>query len=185
MKTNQTTNNFNLSLKSSTPLQALEAKALKARAIALAKAAGKKEDPKTKDKKKRAKELTPIERSLRNLERAVQGWKLDGRAAAFERGKGDTAACATISIFKVDAAKKEEFMAERQGDAKPRAEKRYVFYPDPLMPSRLGSVAIYGKEARETLEAVAKAGHIFGHRIRCATVEFGCRPFVDVKFSKF
>ncbi len=163
--------NFNLNLKSTTPLQALEAKAAKASAIAMAKARNAKDTVRPKTAKGKPKRLSPIETSLRQLQRAVEGWRLDGRKATFERAKGGTSACAAINIYNsADAAV---------------ISRRYVFYPHPLDASRLGSVAIYGADAKETLESITRSGFIFGCRIRQATLEFGRRPFVDVKFSKF
>jgi len=157
----------NLKLKSSTPLQALEAKAIKASAIALSKT----QNAKDKKKNVKRKPLSPIERDLRNLQCAVEGWKLEGCKVKFERGKGATSACATIGIFKPAEAK--------------FPYRSFVFYPDPLIPSRLGSVAVYGPDARDTAEAINRAGLIFGHKILQVKIEFGRRPFVDVKFSKF
>lgn len=157
----------NLKLKSSTPLQALEAKALKATAMA----AANRQHAKAQTKTHKPKPLTPIEQSLRTLQRAVENWRLDGRKATFERGKGSISACATICIFGQDGSKS--------------PERTFVFYPDPLDPSRLGSVAVYGSDARDTADALNRSNFIFGHRIKRAKVEFGRRPFVDVKFSKF
>lgn len=194
------TSNFtlNLNLNSSTPLQALEAKAIKAKAIALVKA-GEAKNP--KKAKKPAKKLSPIEASIRTLERAVDNWKIDGFKIVFERGDGKTSACAKISLFSIlelDSykAKRQAYEAElkayKQGDisekpkepAKPAPEPMYVFYPDPHDASRLGSVAIYSAYAKEMCESIEKKGYLFGHRVKKVALDFGRRLFVDVTLAR-
>lgn len=58
---------------------------------------------------------------------------------------------------------------------------RYAFYPDVYFPSRLGSVAIYGADAATTCRVLNSRRDLFGLRVSSAAVEYGRRPFVDVR----
>lgn len=59
---------------------------------------------------------------------------------------------------------------------------RYAFYPSTYYPSRLGSVAIYGGNPVGLCGQMRRSGTLFGHSIMSARVEYGRRPFLDVRF---
>ena len=58
---------------------------------------------------------------------------------------------------------------------------RYAFYPNLYFPSRLGSVAVYCKDASELCSQLMSQCTFFSVEIIDANVEFGKRPFVDVR----
>lgn len=199
MKANQKIN-FNLNLSSSTPLKALEAKALKASAIAVASKNGKQSSKKDKSlqkkDKKKGKKLSPIEASLLTIKKAAENWKLDGKYVEFEKQGRFSSSSLIINIFpRPDTPDKptrddESFVQaspmEEEGDKKKKAPMRkFVFYPDPLDSNRLGSVAIYGDDIPDLYESISKSTHLFGIKIKKCALDCGLRPFVDVKFSKF
>lgn len=62
-------------------------------------------------------------------------------------------------------------------------EIRYPFYPSTYDDRRLGSVAIYGKEATGNYLSISRREHLFGYRVIEARIEQGKRPFVDVKLA--
>lgn len=66
---------------------------------------------------------------------------------------------------------------------KARAIARYVFYPDTLDPTRLGSVAIYGDNTAAWCHTLGKQSTLFGHRILSVQIEVGRRPFIDVRLD--
>lgn len=195
----------NLNLSSSTPLQALEAKAIKASAIAMVKAKADKAEkaPKKGAPKKKAKQLSPLEAGIRDLQHAVENLRREGIKATFERGDGKSSACAVIILF--DSNELEEYkeklasyeaelkeygpfaafgVAKPKAPAKPMPKRKYVFYPHPLDANVLGSVAIYGVGAKEICASIKKDGYLFGRRVKKAVVEIGLRPFVDVTFAQ-
>lgn len=58
---------------------------------------------------------------------------------------------------------------------------RYAFYPNVYFPSRLGPVAIYGKDATTLCSKLNDRRTFFGVEIIEAAIEYGKRPFVDVR----
>ncbi|MCM1142570.1 MAG: DUF4390 domain-containing protein [Muribaculum sp.] len=56
----------------------------------------------------------------------------------------------------------------------------YVLYQSTVVQDRLQSIAVYGAGATQRCASITKSGDIFGFPVRNATVEIGCRPFVDV-----
>lgn len=58
--------------------------------------------------------------------------------------------------------------------------ERYVFYPSTYCPNRLGSVAIYGRNAVAHYAILRRRATLFGYPIRDAQLESGRRPFIDV-----
>lgn len=60
---------------------------------------------------------------------------------------------------------------------------QYAFYPSTFHPTRLGSVAIYCSNAAVLCSRLQKQSALFGHRILSVKLEWGRRPFVDVRFA--
>lgn len=58
---------------------------------------------------------------------------------------------------------------------------RYAFYSNVYFPDRLGSVAIYGKDAMALCNQLQDRRTFFGVDIINVCVEYGKRPFVDVR----
>jgi hypothetical protein len=58
--------------------------------------------------------------------------------------------------------------------------EKYVFYPNRHDLSKIGSVAIYGKDADLRCMQILKRGTLFGYSVASAKVEMGRRQFVDV-----
>ena len=63
--------------------------------------------------------------------------------------------------------------------------EKYGFYPDPVWPDRLGSVAIYGKHAALRKNIIERIGYLFGHKVAKVSLVMGRRLFVDVRFAVF
>lgn len=62
-------------------------------------------------------------------------------------------------------------------------EVLYAFYPSTFHPARLGSVAIYCSDAAVLCRRLRNQSALFGHRILGVKLEWGRRPFVDVRFA--
>lgn len=73
--------------------------------------------------------------------------------------------------------------ADGEQDVKDVLVARYVFYPSTYYPTRLGSVAIYCENAAILCGQLQKDRVLFGHRIVGAQMEWGRRPFVDVRLA--
>ena len=58
----------------------------------------------------------------------------------------------------------------------------YAFYAGTYFPSRLGSVAIYADNVTSILAQIRASKSLFGIPVVEATLEYGRRPFIDVRF---
>lgn len=67
------------------------------------------------------------------------------------------------------------------GKARPIAT--FAFYPGIYEPTKLGSVAIYGADAKNYLEMLRKSSSLFGYEIKEVRAEMGMRLFVDVRLE--
>lgn len=61
--------------------------------------------------------------------------------------------------------------------------EKYGFYPHPVWPDRLGSVAIYGNDAALRKSIIEQISYLFGHKVAKVSLEMSLRPFVDVRFA--
>lgn len=74
-------------------------------------------------------------------------------------------------------------------EAKPKGKDErkplmtYAFYSGTYFPSRLGSVAIYADNVTSILAQIKASKSLFGIRVVEATLEYGRRPFIDVRFA--
>ena len=59
----------------------------------------------------------------------------------------------------------------------------YAFYAGTYFPSRLGSVAIYADNVTSILAQIRASKTLFGIPVVEATLEYGRRPFIDVRFA--
>ena len=59
----------------------------------------------------------------------------------------------------------------------------YAFYAGTYFPSRLGSVAIYADNVTSILAQIRASKSLFGIPVVEATLEYGRRPFIDVRFA--
>lgn len=59
----------------------------------------------------------------------------------------------------------------------------YAFYPGTYFPSRLGSVAIYADNVTSILAQIRASKSLFGIPVVEARLEYGRRPFIDVRFA--
>ena len=94
--------------------------------------------------------------------------------------KGSTFCKGMINIYKAEDIQRKK--ADKSFKATPVVS--YAFYPDTFRPSRIGSVAIYGEKAFSRCFILKKRGFFFGRKIISAKVEYGRRPFVDVRLCK-
>ena len=91
--------------------------------------------------------------------------------------KGSTFCKGMINIYRAEDLQRKE--ADKSFNAIPVVS--YAFYTDTFSPSRIGSVAIYGENAFNHCFILKKRAFFFGKKIISANVEYGLRPFVDVK----
>ena len=91
--------------------------------------------------------------------------------------KGASFCKGIINIFKAEDFHRKN--ADKSFKAIPVVS--YAFYTDTFRPSRIGSVAIYGENAFNRCFILKKREFLFGRKIISAEVEYGLRPFVDVK----
>lgn len=201
----------NLKLNPSTSLQALEDKARQAVAIASVRRAQTVKKAKTYGGKERAtpaeteirnifqslQSPSHVERSARRGRFNTAGPQTAHRIYRLERPSAGQAALAIISVYIKEALDRhtgEEAAYQAalaagvdrsllKKPAKPSPESLYAFYPRPGDRSRLGSVAIYCGGAPAVCAEILKFGHIFGHKIVSASVEYGRRAFVDVRLA--
>ena len=59
----------------------------------------------------------------------------------------------------------------------------YAFYAGTYFPSRLGSVAIYGDNVTALLAQIRASRTLFGIPVVDVKMEYGRRPFIDVRFA--
>lgn len=194
----------NLNLSSSTSLQALQAKATKAIALAEAKrkeeAAENETNPTlvSKKKNKKKKKVIPaIELDMRSIFLSLTATAGENTEVKMDRAEAGSSCAGKISIFsKTDllreAAEKKEYEAAiKAGIDKKDKEKpfkafpleTYGFYPSDISPENLGSVAIYSRDSVTRLLRLRRRGRLFGHRILSSTLRFGIRqqPFLDIR----
>ncbi len=151
-------------------LQSIEAKALKAaKASAVSKILSKSPAtpavPRARRKPKAEKKLSEMERDVRSIIDVIKRSAGNGRSVTVEYPHKKGSAHLSVSIENLNDQKE---------------EIRYVFYPSAIDSTRLGSVAIYCKDAAERQIVLSKMGTFFGFRILRAKLELGRRPFVDV-----
>lgn len=161
----------NFKLNNATTLRAITAQALKATAHHEVEKKQKKDKPKAKRPK-----LTPIERTMRGIRKAMEAHTTKGFTVSAEQPDKMSSAYAVISIYPCTGA-----AADSNVQKQKRAPlTRYVFYPSVTDPTRLGSIAIYGNDAESQARQLRYSRHIFGLDIARVSVEYGLRPFVDV-----
>ena len=88
-------------------------------------------------------------------------------------GRGQSCNC-MISIFAE---------AKPKGKDERTALQTYAFYPGTYIPTRLGSVAIYADNVTTLLAQIRSGKTLFGIPVLEATLEYGRRPFIDVRFA--
>lgn len=164
----------NFKLNNATTLRAITAQALKA--TAHHEVEKKQKNDKNKNKVRRA-QLTPIERTLRGIRKAMEARMTKGITVSAEQPDKMSSAYAVISIYPCTGTAPDSNVKKQK-----RAPlTRYVFYPSITDPSRLGSIAIYGNDAESRTMQLRYSRHIFGLDIAQVSVEYGLRPFVDIK----
>ena len=88
-------------------------------------------------------------------------------------GKGQACKC-MISIFAEE---------KPNGKDKRKPLMTYAFYAGTYFPSRLGSVAVYADNVTTILAQIRASKSLFGIPVVEATLEYGRRPFIDVRFA--
>lgn len=88
-------------------------------------------------------------------------------------GKGQTCK-AVINIFAED---------KPVGKDERKPLMTYAFYSGTYLPSRLGSVAIYADNVTSILAQIRASKSLFGIPVVEARLEYGRRPFIDVRFA--
>lgn len=101
----------------------------------------------------------------------------DGTVVIKEKGRKGSGCIGTISVLNRDDKQRQE--ADAGYKATPIVQ--YAFYPDTYFPSRIGSVAIYGNDASALCGRLKHQRTLFGMKIISAVLEYGKRPFVDVR----
>lgn len=189
MKTNQ-------NLISTLSFKALAAKARRAAAVAATTKLQSvdKAAKSTKKTKSLQKQLPAIEREIRAIFNSLSSSDSETYTVVLEHPERSASAKAIVKVFlKVDIERqREEETAYREAIAAgvdrstlPRCFVAtpivmYAFYPKTTDEDTLGSIAIYGKNASQTLDRIVRHGYLFGRTVLQASVEIGRRPFVNV-----
>ena len=94
-----------------------------------------------------------------------------------EKARTGSGCCGMISILS-----REDMNRQNAGkNSRVTPKVRYVFYPSVYFPSCLGSVAIYSDDAAALCNQMRCQHTFFGIKILDVVVEYGKRPFVDVR----
>ena len=119
-----------------------------------------------------------IEQEITAIFNGIEATLEEGLTAEKTRSsKGSSFCKGIVNVYKAsDLQRKKE---DKSFKAMPIVS--YAFYTDTFMPSRIGSVAIYGEKAFNRCLILNKKGFFFGRKIVRATVEQGLRPFVNVR----
>lgn len=189
----------NLKLNSNISLQALEAKALKAAAIAAEEAKTQKSQQIAQKEKKnfRKRQQPEIDREISSIFRSLQSTVSETESVMLDRPRKGLLCKAVISVYRksdlIRQEEEEEILKrsvsagqDRKNLPKPfRAtpKVRYAFYPSTLEPNKLGSVAIYDENSSSVKARIVKSGYLFGHRVVRVSLEMGRSPYVDVTFA--
>lgn len=123
------------------------------------------------------KGLCSIEQEIGAIFAAIAGEVSDNLKAVKERPVKGASCRGMVCVYDRRDLKR----AEEDRHYKPVPVVRYALYPDVYCPSRLGSVAIYADNAEVLCRALRRQGSLFGHAIRDVWVDFGRRPYVDVR----
>lgn len=124
------------------------------------------------------KNFQTIEQTISSIFRILSTTASDNSVVVREKpSKAATFCKGMISIFDRNDLRQQE--EDKSFKASPII--RYAFYPDTYNPARLGSIAIYGKNAPALCAIINKQGALFGHNVISASVENGRRPFIDVR----
>lgn len=186
----------NQNLSSTISLKALEAKALKAAAVAELHAQLRTPRP-SKKKPRRQPQRSAIELEINAIYQALKHNASETETVVIERLGIDSLCRARISVYRKDHLLRQtndvqEFRRLVAAGADRRTLRRpfralpqamYAFYGSSLFPERLGSVAIYGDNPHATLTRIRVCGHFAGHAVKRASIEMGRRPFVDITLS--
>ena len=175
-------------LSPSISLQAIESQARRAAAIAgAAKIAG---EPAKKKTKKPQPQLTPIEKSMRAIRRAIENRPAGNRSvavfespAAMSRIGAISTACNVVKVYYNGEAYNSALSARKTNSkAKmPQPDETYVFFPSHTDSARLGSVAVYSANVASLLVTIRNSRSLFGQPVKSVSVEYGYRAFLDVK----
>lgn len=177
-------------LSPSMPMQAIESQAR--RAAAIARATKKDAEPTKKKTKKPLPQLSPIEKSMRSIRRAIGNMPSGSRSAvvfespgAMSRIGAISTACDVIKIY-YNGEAFNSALAARKTDSKvkmPLPDETYVFFPSHTDSARLGSVAVYSANVATLLASIRNSGSLFGQPVKSVSVEYGYRAFLDVKIG--
>ena len=87
-----------------------------------------------------------------------------------------------ISIYRISDLKK--YSTFKDGKAlKVKPIVSFGFYPSVYDPERLGSIAIYGDNAKQYVDILNQTRQIFGYPILSVKAEVGLRWFADVRIK--
>lgn len=119
-----------------------------------------------------------IDQTISSIFRILSKDASDNSVAVREKPSKTSTFCkGMISIYNRNDLRRQE--EDKAFKATPSV--RYAFYPDTYNPSRLGSIAIYGENAPTLYTFIKRQKTIFGQAVSSVSVEYGRRPFIDVR----
>lgn len=124
--------------------------------------------------KQKINQIGSIESTINAIENNLVRNASSGLSVERKRGgKGQACKC-MIHIFAED---------KPVGKDKRTPLMTYAFYPGTYFPSRLGSVAIYADNVTAILAQIRASKTLFGIPVVDVKLEYGRRPFIDVRFA--
>lgn len=119
-----------------------------------------------------------IEKAINNILQTLNDQLSESSVAVKEKLSRWASCKGIISVYRKSDIKR---LNGKNTDALPLV--KLAFYPGIYDPSKLGSIAIYGAEAKNYLELLRKQSSLFGYKIKEVRAELGLRLFVDVRLE--
>ena len=119
-----------------------------------------------------------LESEINSIFRILSATVDDSYVVKKERPRKGAACKGVICLYLRSDLREQE---ETNRKAKPVAS--YAFYGSTYNPTRLGSVAVYGRDVMPLYTMIRRNRTFFGHRVVAASIEEGLRPYLDVRFA--
>lgn len=123
------------------------------------------------------KNIATTNQDIKRIFRILTLHASEGTVVEFEKARKGSCCIGIINILSRENKNRQD--AGTLDKATPIV--RFAFYPNVYFPDRLGSVAIYGENAMVLCNQLRNRRTFFGMDIIDVSVEYGRRPFVDVR----
>lgn len=173
----------NLKLNPSLSMRALETQARKAAAYAAVR-------PKPVRKLANLQRIPEIELEIKAIFRVLASSVSESEVVLIDRPGNGVSCKAIISVYNREdlLRQKEEENACRQLGVHRKTYRafpnvKYAIYPNVVDATKIGSIAIYGRDVEILRTVILRQGSLFGRRVISANLEMGRRLFIDVKLA--